>query len=492
LNNYNCTDPSNDNYWRKLFAPSSVALIGASNTPGTWGCNIMWRLLHSGERRVYPVNPNAAEIMGRQSYSRLTDIPDSIDLAVIVVQAAQVSTVLHECIQKKVKAAVIISSGFSEMGGDGIALEAEIMKVARQGGIRLIGPNTMGHADTSSNISTLAWTGDIPPGPVAHIAQSGNVGNRVVLHGINLGIGFSKFICSGNEADLHFEDYLEYLGQDEDTRIITAYIEGLREGRRFLQLAREITVKKPVIVMKAGGTKEAARAARSHTGALSGSEAVYNAAFRQSGVIRVDGDDDLIDLVIALLHQPLPRGNRVGILAIGGGLGVVTTEACEREGLEIATLMPATIEKLNALLPPRWPHANPVDLVGIGPTAGNSVVLSCLWALMEDENIDVVLLQAPVAIGAGFLASIFHFTDEEIKAFEDGQKRNLIMLRQKAAEYGKPVYIVAPVNDPETNAYLLREKMPVFTTPRRAASALRHLVWYRGYLDANQDEAEIL
>ncbi|MFC1906766.1 acetate--CoA ligase family protein [Chloroflexota bacterium] len=485
MNSNNGINSSNNSFWQNLFAPNSVALIGASNTPGTWGFNIMWRLLAS-ERRIYPVNPNVSEVMGKPAYRRLKDIPDSIDLAVIVVRASLVSAVLQECTQKGVNAAVVISSGFSETGEDGIKLEAEMVETARRGGIRIIGPNTMGHVDTSSNVSTLAWTKEIPPGPVGLIAQSGNLGNRIVLQGINLGIGFSKFICSGNEADLHFEDYLEYLGRDEDTRIITAYIEGLREGRRFFQLAREITVKKPIIVIKAGGTEEAARAARSHTGALSGSEAVYNAAFRQAGVIRVGGDDELNDVALALLHQPLPRGNRIGILAIGGGLGVVATEACERDGLVIATLASVTIEKLNAILPPRWPHANPVDLVGIGPTVDNSIILSSLWVLMEDENIDAVLLQAPVAIGAGFLSSIFHFTDDEIKAFEDGQKRNLNMLRQKAAEYGKPVYIVAPVNDPETDAYLLREKIPVFTSPHRAARVLHHLTGYRGYLDANQ------
>jgi len=485
LNSNNGINSSDNSFWQNLFAPNSVALIGASNTPGTWGFNIMWRLLAS-ERRIYPVNPNVSEVRGKPAYRRLTDIPDSIDLAVIVVRASLVSAVLQECTQKGVNAAVVISSGFSETGEDGIKLEAEMVETARRGGIRIIGPNTMGHADTSSNVSTLAWTKEIPPGPVALIAQSGNLGNRIALQGINLGIGFSKFVCSGNEADLHFEDYLEYLGRDEDTRIITAYIEGLREGRRFFKLAREITIDKPIIVIKAGGTKESSRAARSHTGALSGSEAVYNAAFRQAGVIRVGGDDELNDVALALLHQPLPRGNRIGILAIGGGLGVVATEACEREGLVIAPLASVTIEKLNAILPPRWPHANPVDLVGIGPTVDNSIILSSLWALMEDENIDAVLLQAPVAIGTSFLSTTFHFNAEEIKVFDDGQKQNLDMLRKRAAECGKPVLVVTPVNDPETNDYLLRERIPVFTSPHRAARVLRHLTEYRGYLDANQ------
>lgn len=446
----------------------------------------MWRLLASGERHVYPVNPNVSEVMGRAAYARIIDIPEPIDLAVIVVRSSQVPTVLQECIQKGVKAAVVISGGFAETGEPGAKLEAELVKIARQGGIRFIGPNTMGHADSSSRISTLAWTIELTPGPVALIAQSGNLGNRILLGGMNLGIGFSKFVSAGNEADLHLEDYLEYLGQDDHTKIITAYIEGLREGRRFFQLAKEITARKPVIVIKTGGTVESARAARSHTGALAGSEAVYAAAFRQTGVIRVEDDDKLCDVVIALLNQPLPRSNRVGILAIGGGLGVVATEACEREGLVVAPLTSVTIDRLSALLPPRWPHANPVDLVGMNATADNSVILASLLALMEDENIDAVLLQAPLAFGVNFLTSIFHFNAEEIKAFEERQKSNLSMLRQKVSEYGKPVFVVMPVNDLETNSYFLRQGIPAYASPQRAARVLRHLAWYKSYLDSNQ------
>ena len=446
----------------------------------------MWRLLASGDKHIYLVNPNISEIMGRATYARLTDIPDPIDLAVIVVRASLVATVLQECIQKGVKAAVVISAGFAETGEAGAQLEAELVRIARQGGIRFIGPNTMGHADTTSHLSTLAWTMEITPGPVALIAQSGNLGNRILLGGMNSGIGFSKFISVGNEADLRLEDYLEYLAGDENTQIITAYIEGLREGRRFFQLAKKITAKKPVIVIKSGGTAGSARAARSHTGALAGSEAVYAAAFRQTGVIRADDDIELCDVVMALLNQPLPRGNRVGILAIGGGLGVLTAEACEREGLVMAQLTPETIEKLNAVLPARWPHANPVDLVGINATVDNVIVLSSLWAMMEDENTDAVLLQAPVAFGANLLRRIFHCNDQEIKAFQDGQKRNLDMIRQRVAEYGKPVYVVMPVNDVETHSYLIQERMPAYASPRRAARTVHHLAWYKNYLDSNQ------
>ncbi len=445
----------------------------------------MQRLLASAKRGVYPVNPTVSEVWGIATYGSVVDIPSSIDLAIIAVPASQVSLVFQECVQKGVKAAVIISGGFAETGGQGHKLETELIKIARQGGIRFMGPNSMGHADTLSQLSTLAWTENITPGPVALISQSGNLGHRIIRSGASSGIGFSKFISTGNEADLHLEDYLEYLAQDENTKIITAYIEGLREGRRFFQLAKETTVSKPIIVIKAGGTKGSAKAVRSHTGTLAGSEAVYVAAFRQAGVIRVDDDDELCDTVIALLTQPLPRNNRIGILTIGGGPGVVAAEACEREGLEIAPLASSTMKKLDACLPPRWSHGNPVDMVGLS-MAESPATFSALWALMEDKNIDAILLQAPVGFDTSRLSSILN--TEEVTAFRNAEERNLSMVTERVREYMKPVLMVQidakQATDPEMSSFLRRQGIPVYPNPRRAARVLHHLAWYRHYLDA--------
>jgi len=448
----------------------------------------MRHLLASAKRRkIYPVNPTASEVLGIAAYDSVVDVPGSVDLAVIAVPALQVPKVMRECVQKGVKAAVVISGGFAEMGEQGRKLETELVQVARQGGIRFIGPNSMGHADTSSQLSTLAWTGKITPGPVALLSQSGNYGHRIIQNGVSSGIGFSKFVSTGNEVDLHLEDYLEYLAQDESTKIITAYIEGLREGRRFFQLAKETTVRKPIIVIKAGGTKESAKAVRSHTGTLAGSDAVYAAAFRQAGVLRVDDDDELCDVVTALLYQPLPRNNRIGILTIGGGLGVVAAEACEREGLEIAPLASSTLERLDAYLPPRWSHRNPVDMAGIGMDK-SPATFSSLWTLMEDRNIDAILLQAPVALDTKRLSSMF--SAEETRAFREVEERNLSMVRQRVEKYGRPVFMVRPAlefaTDPEASSAFRRERIPVYPNPRRAARVLHHLTWYRDYLDATQ------
>ena len=248
----------------------------------------------------------------------------------------------RECVSKAVKAAVIISGGFSETGEPGQKLEAELVRIARQGGIHFVGPNTMGHANTWSQLSTFGQTWEMSPGPVGLLSQSGNMCLNIVRNATDHGIAFSKYITAGNESDLHLEDYLDYLAEDDDTRIIAAYIEGLRDGRRFFRLAKEITARKPMVVIKVGGTEESARAVRSHTGALAGSEAVYTAAFRQAGVIRVDDDGELCDVLFAWLNSPLPRNNRIGILSIGGGPGALAAEACEKEGLVISTLAPAT------------------------------------------------------------------------------------------------------------------------------------------------------
>jgi acetyl-CoA synthetase (ADP-forming) len=447
----------------------------------------MRHLLTPAKRKIYPVNPNATEVLGVKAYVSVLDITGPIELAIIAVSAKRVPKVTRECVQKGVKTAVIVSGGFAETGEAGSKLEAEVVQIARQGGMRFIGPNTMGHADTSSQLSTLAWTFETPPGPVALISQSGNYGHRIIHRGMISGIGFSKFISTGNEADLHLEDYLEYLAKDKETRIITVYIEGLREGRRFFQLTKGITVSKPVIAIKGGSTEGSARAAKSHTATLAGSDEIYTAAFRQAGVIRVDDDDELSDLVTAMLYQPLPQGKGIGILTIGGGLGVMAAEACEKEGLEIAPLAPATIEKLDACLPPRWSHANPVDMAGIS-MAENPVIFPSLWALMEDKNVDAVLLQAPIGANADRLATMFD--SGEIKAYRQAEENSLSLLKKRVQQQKKPVFMVKPAiefaTDPEVASLFSREGIPVYPSPRRAAKVLNHLAWYKHYLDNSQ------
>jgi acyl-CoA synthetase (NDP forming) len=480
----NLPRPSTASTWKDLFAPDTVAVIGASNVPGSWGFGIMKRLLATKNRCTYPVNPSVAEVLGIAAYASVLDIPGAIDLAVIAVSAPRVPLLLRECVRKGIRTAIIISGGFSETGTPGRKLENELVEIARQGNLQFVGPNTMGHMDTGSQLSTLPWTEIITPGSVALLAQSGNMGHRILYNLKGAGIGFSKFVSTGNEANLRLEDYLEYLADDEDTRIITAYIEGLREGRRFLQLAREITASKPIIVIKTGGTEVSARAAQSHTGAIAGSNEVYTAAFRQSGVIRVDDDDELTDVVSALLNQPLPRNNRIGILSIGGGPGVVAAEACEKEGLVVPPLAPATIQKLDAYLPPRWPRGNPIDMVGIS-NAEHSVTFSALQALFEDENIGAILLQAPLALGIKYILKTF--STNEALTISKAEKKNLATVARWVKNYQKPVFLVRPTPEIFANrrdpVRLRRKGISLYPSLYRAAKVLRHLAWYRQYLD---------
>ena len=467
-----------------------MAVIGANNIAGSWGSDALRAAFAStrakSTRQVYAVNPNVREVQGLTSYVSVLDIRHPVELAIIVVPAAIVPTVLGECVQKKVKAGVIISAGFAEVDEAGAKLQAELVEIARRGGLHFVGPNCLGHADAHSQVASTSIIGRVSPGSMALMSQSGTLGGSIVHVAASKGIGLSKFIGTGNEADLHLEDYLEFLACDQDTRIITAYIEGLREGRRFFQLAKDITPRKPIVVIKTGTTSESGRAAKSHTGALAGSDAIYSAAFRQSGVIRADDEEELCDVVMTFLNQPLPKGDGVGILTMGGGFGVVAAEACEKEGLRIAKLEAQTLEKLNTILPPRWSHGNPVDLVGIKHMGEDTTVTSCLNLLMEDKNVDSVM---------SFLPPIFappgqngNFGPEQFRAMQMENRKRLNLLSRQIKPYDKPLLVISrfmaqSVNQTSGPIFITEDKIPEYSSPRRAARVLRHLVWYRQYLD---------
>jgi len=478
-------------YWHHLFSPASVAVIGASNTPGSWGNNAMKGVLYAGDKRVYPVNPNSPEVLGKTAYKSIVDIPDIIDLAVIVVPERLVPGVMRECAAKEVKAAIIITSGFAETGEAGRKVEMEVTEIARQGGIRFVGPNSMGHADTTSRMSTFGQMMEFPSGPVAVLSQSGSTCMKMVRALAEVGVSCSKYVSTGNEADLCLEDYLEYLAGDESTRLIAAYIEGLRDGRRFFNLAKEITKKKPIVVVKVGCTEESARAVMSHTGALAGSDAVYTAAFKQSGVIRAEDDDELCDVVYALLNSPLPPNNRVGILTIGGGQGALTSEICEREGLAVGHLQPDTVLKLNKILPPRWPHRNPVDMAG--PNAADlSQISNLLWPMMEDKNLDIILLLVPIIVDNSVLTGRMGLKPEQVQAYRENEERNIDLIRVNIEKFQKTVALIwqgRGVNsDPSIAALLRKGKILGFANIRRTARVINFLYRYKQYLEAIKSE----
>lgn len=472
---------SNGDFWSALFSPDSIAVIGANETPGSWGSDAIRAAVASREvsqgRRAYAVNPNRPQVMGVPCYKSVLDIPDPVDLAVIVVRAPLVPDVLRQCVQKGVRAAVVISAGFAETDEAGVRLQDEIVRIAHDGNIRLVGPNCIGYADLSSGVSSLGVASRTRPGPMALLSQSGTVSASIIQTAASMGIGLSKFVSTGNEADLHLEDYLEYLADDPQTDVIAAYVEGLRQGRRFFRLAAKTSPRKPIVIIKTGGTGGAGAAARSHTGALAGSDVVYSAAFRQTGVIRVSNEEELCDAVLALLTQPLPRGNRVGILTIGGGFGVMATEACEKEGLSVASLGQQTLDRIDGLLPSRWSHGNPVDMVGVKTMDEFPTIIECLRAMLEDDNLDSVMALVTNRSYAG-------------DRFRDAQLANeqaLESLAHTAKRAGKPLLLVRrsmpqALDGGEASSLDRENGTAEYPQPVRAARALGHLLRYRYYL----------
>lgn len=467
-----------------LFNPQSIAVIGAADRydkrgkwAASWGFSILYQVLAtSSPRKIYAVNRNSSAVQNLKCYKSILDVPEPVDLAVVVIPAHNVPSAIRECLDKKVKNIIIISGGFSELNIEGAEVQQELLTMARGANVRLLGPNCMGHFNTHADLSTSV----VLPGKkggVGVISQSGNVGSAIIINGSRMGIGFSKYISTGNEADLHLEDFLEYLADDEETKVITLYVEGLREGKRFMELAKEITKRKPVIAFKAGSTEAGTRAAQSHTAALTGTDEIYQAAFKQAGIIQVRSIDELVNIAGALLCQPLPRSRRVAILTLGGGLGVVAADSCERLNLEVAPLLPQTIDRLNSLLPGIWSHGNPVDTIGtLDP------VFPCLSALLEDRNIDSVLLNTPV-FGTNIWDDMT--LDEIEKARERGDPGNLGLIIKLRNECQKPVIIcnLGMVIEQPT-----QRDIQIYTSMERAVRVLAHLAEYSKYLNQAKGE----
>ena len=469
-----------------LFDPRSVAVIGASNDMIKWGFNILNILITKGGRDIYAVNRNGTEVQGQKAYRSISEVPNPVDVVVITVPFQDIPATMDECVRKKVKGAVIISGGLAETGNEGERIEREIVQIARRGGIRFIGPNCMGNFNTFADFFTVPYLPPVREGPLALISQSGNTSQSIVYLAYDAGLGFSKYISSGNEADLHFEDFVEYLADDDETKVIVGYVEGFREGRRFLKLAKEITKKKPIVIMKAGRTEAGARAAQSHTASLAGSDQVTEAALKQCGVIRVDEVTELVDVSLALLGQPLPRGKRVGVLSTGGGGAVMAADALMREGLELPALSSVTMEMLNSVFSRRWSHGNPID------NGGDPFDYSSLWALMEDENIDAAVIIGAVGVSrnmAGWVImpdSLSGAVDEWLETTEAEELVHIAKLTEMMNRMQKPALfcnLAIPTRKKGQLYEKLKQSYDVpFQTPERAARTLAHLAEYSEYL----------
>jgi acetyl-CoA synthetase (ADP-forming) len=347
-----------------LFNPRSVAVIGATENWNKWGFSTFSSVLDRFGGDVYPVNSRAESILGRKSFRRVTDIPKPVDLAVFVIPAAAIPSVMEDCAASGVKAGIIITAGFAETGEDGQKLQDEVVSAARKGGLRFVGPNCMGLWSASSNLMASMFPMLVEDGPLAFVSQGGNIGGAVVMSAHQRGVGFHRYVSCGCTADIQIEDYIEHFGGDPAVEVILTYIEGVNDGRRFIEKVSRVTRRKPVIALKPGKTDAASKAIRSHSGALAGHTAMYDAVFRKAGVIRVDAEEELLDVALGFLTQPLPGGRKVAIVTPGGSYGVLCADACASDGLDVVGLPEKTIAELDRIFPPRWSRGNPIDPAG--------------------------------------------------------------------------------------------------------------------------------
>ncbi len=407
------------NYQRRpldvIFAPKTVAVIGATDRVGSVGRTVLWNLISNPfGGTVFPVNPKRDNVLGVKAYADITAIPAPIDLAVIATPAPTVPQVIRQCNAAGVKGAIILSAGFKEIGAVGIELEQEILAEARRHQMRIVGPNCLGLMSPHNNFNATFASAIARPGNVGFISQSGALCTSILDWSFRENVGFSAFVSIGSMLDISWGDLIYHLGDDPYTNSIAIYMESIGDARSFLSAAREVALSKPIIVIKGGRTGEAAKAAASHTGTLAGSDDVLDAAFRRCGVLRVDTIEDLFNMTELLAKQPRPKGKRLTILTNAGGPGVLATDALIREQGKLAQLSSETISQLNEVLPPHWSHSNPIDILGDATADRYTQALKIAAA---DENSDglLVILTPQAMTDATKIASQLQSTIKELK-----------------------------------------------------------------------------
>ena len=382
-----------------FFNPKSVAVIGASTNPEKLGYAVVKNLQDGGYSRrgkVYPINPGATEILGFRVYPSVLDVPEEIDLAVIVIPYPHVPEALRICGQKKIPSAIVISAGFREAGPEGLERELELVQICHEYNLRLIGPNCLGVIDSYTPLNASFAIGTPPAGPMAFMSQSGALGTAVLDMALAGRLGLSKFVSLGNKADVSEIDLLRAWVEDTHSKVILIYTEGVPNGQEFIQVASQVTRKKPVVAIKSGVTQSGSRAVSSHTGSLAGSEQAYQAAFHQAGILRADSMESLFDMALALGYQPGLKGDRIAIITNAGGPGILATDALERSGLSLARFELETIYALEQYLPDAASAANPVDVLGDARADRYSFALEKVAA---DPNVDgIMVLLTPQAM----------------------------------------------------------------------------------------------
>jgi len=472
----------------QFFHPKSIAVIGVSADENAFGTRYLTGLINFGFKgKLYPVNPRGGSLLGLTVYPGVGDIPDRVDLAVISVPGRAVPGILESCLMKGIKAAIVLSAGFSEIGEEGKKLEGEINRIITKG-IRVIGPNCFGIYCPRGGLTVLPGK-DFPKetGPVGLVAQSGQFTEMIVLASRGLGVRFSEAISYGNACDLNETDFIELLADDPETKVIACYIEGVKDGRRFLEVVHKALRVKPVLIWKAGLTSTGRKAATSHTGSLAGSESVWNTFFTQSGAIRVDTMDDLIDSAIACLHL-LPRGGRrVALLSGSGGSAVIGADVFERSGLELPPFSAEVRQKISSYLPSIITGIqNPVDLGDPIPPAEKLAPI--LETIAGGEQVDTII------VGRMFLSvkgpSLVGGFPKSFEQGREGLREVPVMVKEK---YGKPMVVVLSEETSDAGPiemefeadrrnlrdYYLANGIPVYPTLNRAAKAISNAVRYK-------------
>jgi len=447
----------------KLFNPDSVAVVGASRDRRKVGHSIMANLVGRGfAGRVYPVNPSARSIIGHRCHPSVSSIPGTVDMAVIAVPAKLVPSVIQDCAGKGVTSAIIISAGFRETGEEGKALEKRVMDIASGHGIRVLGPNCLGVINTANGLNASFAHASPRKGSIAFFSQSGALCTAILDWSLESGVGFSKFVSLGNKADISELEMLRYLAEDKDTRVILGYIEGVENGREFIDVARRAVRKTPVILAKSGGTRAGARAASSHTGTLAGSEQAFEAAFKQTGVLRAATIEDLFNDALAFAGCPIPRSPNLAIVTNAGGPGIIAADACERSKAEMAAFGPATVRRLRRCLPASSGFFNPVDVLG---DAGADRYGCALEYVLRDQAVGgVLVVLTPQAM-----------TDV------DGTAKYIAGLKSRSS---KPV-LASFMGGPsiKKGAGILEEAgVPVYGYPEEGVKAFESLVRYKSGL----------
>ncbi len=451
-----------------LFEPRSVAIVGASKDEWKSGgmfINSMLKDEYAGA--IYPINRKETEIMGLKCYPSVADIPGDVDLAVLAIPAQAIPSAMEDCARKQVKFAVVHAVGFSEMGAEGKELEKKMVNIAHEGGVRIVGPNCMGIFTSRGRVNTVVPYARIPldPGGVGFVGQSGWVSEVMLRLGSARGLRFSGIISIGNQGDLTLEDLISYWGGDPHTRVIAAYIEGLKDPQRFVKLAREICPHKPVIIWKAGSSEMGARSAVSHTGSLAGDYQVFQAMFRQAGIIPAYGMEDIIDLAVAFSCPVLPPGKDLGLLIEAGGGAVASSDASAKTGLKIKPfsqdLQRRLAEYLKDRVPPSNNRRNPVDLVWAPIGGAAKVYADCLEMIMPEVDACLVITYA-------FLQ-------------EEWFRQKLVELRDRLK---KPIILI-PGNPPDQMDGMIaavKDGLPAYVMPDNAIRCIGAMVKRAEYL----------